>query len=235
MSNNTQPDPIDRALRALTSTAPPAGIEDRVLQRLAEQRITAPMSRSAWLRGAITGALAATTACAALFFTLRAHQTTLQTATVAGVPHSSRSLTRDEWEETPPPATSVALRSSAPCPGAPFMRDRQSANEWEEKSSSHPAHLIPASFAPSHPAPPAPLTAQERALVQLTRNASPALLASLSPAAQQKADAKRQADFDAFFAPSAAILKVDEEQKKALGISNDDDTPAPNSIKEGSL
>ena len=254
-----QPDnPIDtdlaRALAALRSAAPPTGMEDRILQnldaRLAEER-TATF-RSAWLRGALTGALAATAACAALFFTLRTpHSTVPQTN--AGVPHSSRSISRDEWEEGTPPATPVALHTGDPCPGAPSVRGPAlggNANGWDEKSSSgvphstrsisrdawdtRPPHLIPASFAPSHPAPPAPLTAQERALAELARKANPAMLAALSPAAQQKADAKRQADFDAFFAPSAEIRAVDEEQKKALGIS-DDEPAAPNSTKEGSL
>jgi len=114
------------------------------------------------------------------------------------------------------------------------MRSREDAHEWEEKASPRSAHLLPASFAPSHPAPPAPLTAQERALIELARKANPALLAALSPAAQQKADAKRQADFDAFFAPSAEVRKIDEEQKQALGIS-DDEPAAPTSSKEGSL
>jgi hypothetical protein len=264
MTDPNQPDnPIDnevaRTLAALRSATPPAGMEDRILYRL-DAHLTeshgAPFVRgpqdangwgalhSAWLRGALTGAFAAIAACAALFFALHtSHSTAPQT--IAAAPHA-------------PAATPVALNPNATCAGptdvrvphsssawvgngttsalgAPFMRSHQDAHEWGERTSTRSPHLISASFAPSRPAPPAPLTAQERALIQLTRNASPTLLASLSSAAQQKSDAKRQADFDTFFAPSAAIRAIDEEQKKALGIPDDDVPAATNPTQEGSL
>ncbi len=249
--------PIDidvaRALAALRSAAPPAGMEDRILQRLdarlAEPHQT-PALRSAWLRGALTGAFAATAVCAALFFVLRAHHAiTPQTRAIA-------------ISQPSPTATPVALSTEAPCSGpsdlrvphpgsaraggaataaevphasrivgAPFMHSREDAHERESTSPRSP-HFLPASFAPSHPAPPAPLTAQERALEELARNATPAELASLRP--KQKSDAERQADFDSFFAPSPEVQAIDDAQKKALGIS-DDEPAQPNSSKEGSL
>ncbi|HEY2861380.1 MAG TPA: hypothetical protein VGJ21_23420, partial [Terracidiphilus sp.] len=75
--------------------------------------------------------------------------------------------------------------------------------------------LIPASFAPSHPAPPAPLTAQERALVQLVRTASPAQLASLNPSAEQKSEAEREAAYKKFFAPSPELLAAEKAEEEA--------------------
>lgn len=241
------PDPIDHALAALRSAAPPAGMEDRILQRLdARAAIHQPTSalRSAWFRGAITGALAAITACAALFFVLHTHHATAPQTIAAAIAQSAPAATpvavntsslcngpTDSGRSHPSGAwmTRTNMTTGVPQTSRSLMRD-----DWENRTSHRSAHLLPASFAPSHPAPPAPLTAQERALAELVRKANPAMLAALSPAAQQKADAKRQADFDAFFAPSADIRAVDEEQKKALGISDDEPT-TPNSTKEGSL
>jgi hypothetical protein len=58
-----------------------------------------------------------------------------------------------------------------------------------------------ASFAPSHPAPVLPLTAQERALVRLVQTADPKLLAALSPETQAKVEAQEADNYNKFFAP----------------------------------
>jgi hypothetical protein len=61
-----------------------------------------------------------------------------------------------------------------------------------------------ASFAPSHPAPVLPLTAQERALVRLVQTADPKLLAALSPETQARVDAQEADNYNKFFAPAPA-------------------------------
>ena len=256
--NTQQPDPheadIARALSALRSAQPPTGMESRILSRLAEPQPASVFS-AAFLRGALTGALVATAACVALFFSLRTgHSTTSQTSVIT---HPA------------PIATPVALHTGDQCSGAPSIRDRKSADGWDEKSSlrtphpisawlgsstngarvphssqpyrdewegrsSHHPNLIPASFAPSHPAPPAPPTAQERALIQFVRTATPAQLAALSRSSEPKSDAEREAAFNKFFAPSPEVLAIDEAQKKALGLT-DDEPAAPKSSKEGQL
>jgi hypothetical protein len=259
-----QPDSVDkeiaRALTALRSAAPPAGMEDRILGNL-DARLAQPQAtsflHSAFLRGAFTGAFAATAACAALFFALRTPH--------AAIPHTV-AITHPASIAAP-----VALDTNHQCSSAPSLRDqpapsqtaspirtaqkadgaeepssralrasRASRDEWEVKSSRSP-HLIPASFAPSRPAPPAPLTAQERALAAFVRTATSTQLAALSAAAQQKADAEREAAFAKFFAPSPEILAADAAQNKALGITDDNESTAPaspapaNSTKEGQL
>jgi len=247
--NANQPDPheadIARALSALRSAQPPTGMESRILSRLAEPQPASVFS-AAFLRGALTGALVATAACVALFFSLRTpHPTPSQTT--ASVQRSST-------------ATPVALNTSTQCTSAPSIRDNRARaphpgsawvgnattdarvphssrallrDEWEVRSSHHP-NLIPASFAPSHPAPPAPPTAQERALIQFVRTATPAQLAALNRPSEPKSDAEREAAFNKFFAPSPEVLAIDEAQKKALGLT-DDQPAAPKSSKEGQL
>lgn len=67
------------------------------------------------------------------------------------------------------------------------------------------AEALPdASFAPSHPAPVLPLTAQERALVRLAQTADPKLLAALSPETQAKIEAQEADNYNKFFAPPPA-------------------------------
>lgn len=247
--NSHQPDPhdadVDRALSALRSAAPPAGMEDRILQTL-DARLGEPQPKSflhsAFLRGALTGALVTATACAALFFALRApHSTTPQTAATAHPAPIATPValhTSDQCSAVPSspqgshPSSAVganaALNAGVPHSSRVLWRD-----EWEGKSTRS-LRLIPASFAPSRPAPPAPPTAQERALIQLVRTASPAELAALSPAAEQKADAQRQAEFEKFFAPSPEIRAIDE----AEGVPDSSTgTPVPSAAtpKEGSL
>ncbi len=262
--DNRQPDQsIDRTLTALRSAAPPEGMEARIADRLAARGVphssrlggmsgilAALLPQSAWLRGALTGAVAASLAFAALLFaTHLTHPHPSQSvelnspalkgrgfsravsatqaegalapesispcapplthaapAILSRVPHSSRGLLRDEWEE----------QRRVPHPSSAWV--------GTATTTSHAAHLIPASFAPSHPAPPAPLTAQERALVQLVRTATPAELAALNPATQEKADADREAAFQKFFAPPPEPPAADKPQN---GPTDADNTTPP--------
>jgi hypothetical protein len=212
-----QPDPhdadVDRTLAALRSAAPPEGMEARIAERLAARDASAAASRfaaflpqSAWLRGALAGFAAASLAFAALLFaTHLIDPRTPQTANNSTAPATQSGH-----------ATNVALNTGQPCLDTTNARVPHASrgllrDEWEEgRTSASAAHLIPASFAPSKPAPPTPLTAQERALVQFVRTATPAELAALNPAAQQKADADRQAAFQKFFAPSPELLAAEK-------------------------
>jgi hypothetical protein len=254
-------DPIDRTLDALRNAAPPEGMEARVLQTLEAQRAAgctpsqpgAPFMRSrkdahewvashsAWLGGALTGALIATAACALAFYVTRPHRhtqpqlgantsqpshsitaTPVSMAANAATPctpdrvaHSSRGITHDELgTRVPHPGSAwvgnVATTTRVPHSSQPYR------DEWEVQHS-HAPRLIPASFAPSKPAPPTPLTPQERALAQLAAN--PAALAALTHTADQKSDAQREADFQKFFAPSPELVAAEKAQDEALGLA----------------
>ena len=262
-----QPDPVDidiaRTLAALNSAAPPEGMETRIAQRLAEERTPgAPflrsrqdahgwvVSHSAWLRGALTGALVATAACALILYTTRTHHpaqlqvaantshpitgtpVTLKTGDICmGAPSIRDGHGADGWDEHSPLAISTHSPGGVPHPSSAWVGNvptnaqvrhssRPYRDEWEEHSSfavsSRTPHLIPASFAPSKPAPPAPLTAQERALAELAAN--PAALAALSPSTD-KSDAQREADFQKFFAPPPELIAAQKAQDEALGLT----------------
>ena len=261
--NQPDPIDIDvaRALEALRSAEPPTGMEARILQtleanRVAHSRAAASrvsggafvLMRSTFFRGALTGALVATAAaCMAIFFAFHALHPAASPETA--VTHVQQQVI----------ATPVALNTGAPCQEA-HERDEISArgphavptwtgnppidahrvphpgSAWvgSEATTSRGPHLIPASFAPSHPAPPAPPTAQELALIQFVHTATPAQLAALNRPADGRSEAEREAAFNKFFGPSPEVLAIDEAQKKALGIT-DDEPAAPKTSKEGQL
>jgi hypothetical protein len=204
LEHRNHDDAIDKTLAALKRAAPPEGMEARILQRLQQPVPAAPFRWSdlltgsalagAWWRGALSGAATAMLLVGALLLAqhgLRArpqHAVSLIAATRTPSPAAL-------------PVAALSQRAAAndsrakPCttPGAMHVRIAAPARSTTMLSA--------ASFAPSHPAPVLPLTAQERALVRLVKTADPKLLAALSPETQAKVDAQETEDFNKFFAP----------------------------------
>jgi hypothetical protein len=207
-------------------------------------------SHSSWLRGALTGALVATAVCALAFYLTYRHtppqiaaRSSQPPRSTAATPVSMTSNTSAPCDIRVPHSTSawagnVAIASGMPHPGSASLR-KTATNDgvphpslfrdgWDEYTPSavlaHSPRLIPASFAPSKPAPPAPLTAQERALVQFAAN--PAALAALTHTATQKSDAEREADFQKFFAPSPELLAAQKAAEQAAHAGNTSPPPA---------
>jgi len=246
--NTQHDDAIDRTLGVLRDAAPPAGMETRIVQRLAEQRVNttedASLGRdlfarltpqSQWLRGAFCGAAAASLACAILFFATRPAHTPLQngSAAQAGGGPSQHGAAPQTVRTTP-----VSVRAevpagqsgNAPCGNPALIRAHNNSAAPRVYPSEDRPILRSASFAPSKPAPPTPLTAQERALIQLVRTASPAAVAALSPAAEQKADAEREAAFEKFFAPSPQLIAAEKAEEEAAH-SADGTSPQPTQVQ----
>lgn len=208
--------------------------------------IAAILPQSAWLRGALTGAFVATAACALAFYIVRpqrAAQSQIATNT-SQPPHSATATPVSMTANTAIPCDnplphsspdgvphrgsawvgSLATNARVPHPYASFA-DRWGEDRRPRTPSARTPHLIPASFAPSKPAPPAPLTPQERVLVQLAGN--PAALAALTHAATQKSDAEREADFQKFFAPSPELLAAQKAEEQAIHADGSGGTGAP--------
>lgn len=258
---HTQPDEsIDRTLAALHAAAPPAGMETRiaqnVAQRLAEQPSPTPvwrlfaaraMPQSLWLRGAITGFAAASLAFATFLVASHLAQTPSPTAANINSPGLkgrgfNRAVSATAADGTLlPEGASPCTPSLTPTHGAPSILSavRRDVRRAQSKAPdglavanavrpslaySSPMRLVPASFAPSQPAPPAPLTAQERALLQLARN--PAALAALNPAAEQRSEAEREAAYKKFFAPSPELLAAEKAEEEAVSSSTTTRQPA---------
>jgi len=197
-------DAIDKTLAALKTAAPPQGMEARILQRLQQHVPAAEFSWSdlfartalagAWWRGAITGAATAMLLVGALLLA----QHSLRTRPGHAQPAVSQVATaRNLAPAVVPVATSASARDSHanPCVTPGQLRTTRAVPIYRAESTHY------ASFAPSHPAPALPLTAQERALVQLAQTADPKVLAALSPEARAKTAAQEADDFNKFFTP----------------------------------
>jgi len=204
--HNNHDDAINKTLSALKSAAPPEGMEARILQRLQQHANAAPAApfhwrdlltgsalAVAWWRGALSGV-----ATALLFVgTLLLAQHSLRT--ISG--HAQPAVSQVHAPHNLAPVVASA-------PNAPSH-----ANPCVTPNLLHARHIVPAyraeasftaSFAPSHPAPVLPLTAQERALVRLVQTVNPKQLASFNFDAQEKAEAQEIDDFNKFFTPPPA-------------------------------
>jgi hypothetical protein len=222
---------VDKVLAALRDAAPPEGMEARIHQHLTQAAALPQLARArlrnmlagstlagAWARGALTGAAFALLAVAAVLLlqhSPRASHVPSQTAANnSAAPHAIA-----------PAATpvSVALTPqphSVPCAGSRLLH--------AQVPVSAPSNIYrAASFAPSHPAPELPLTAQERALARLAQTVDPKLLAALAPETQARLDAQETDNFNKFFAPPPAPPPAPDN---ASPIINDQSLTPP---KEG--
>jgi hypothetical protein len=199
LDHRNHDDAIDKTLAALKSAAPPQGMEERILHRLQLQPAPAAPFRwrdlfagsalaAAWWRGALTGLTTAMLLVGALLLA----QHTLRTKQPAvGQLAPTHNLA--------PTVLPVAVATPASSSRANLCPTQL------RPVRTYRAETLPdASFAPSHPAPVLPLTAQERALARLARTADPKLLAALSPETQARVEAQEADNYNKFFAPPPA-------------------------------
>ena len=234
LEHNHHDEAVDKVLAVLRDTAPPEGMQARIHQRLAAAPTSTPGSHwpvvvsrwkavfagstlaGAWARGALSGAAVALLAVAAVLLLQHSSRTNHSqvAANNSDAPHAIPPAA------TPVSAAPIAQPHSVPCVSPHLLR--------AQVPVSAPGNIYrPASFAPSHPAPELPLTAQERELARLAQTADPRLLAALAPEMQAKLDAQETDNFNKFFAPPPAPPPAPDN---ASPILNDQSLTPP---KEG--
>ncbi|HUD23340.1 MAG TPA: anti-sigma factor [Acidobacteriaceae bacterium] len=203
--HNNHDDAINKTLSALKSAAPPEGMEARILQRLQQSASAAPFLwrdlltgsalAGAWWRGALTGLAAAMLLVGILLL----------------AQHGLRPTSRHDVSQVAATRnlvpTPVSVAASPGCPAHAQVHRAWVGSTTGETIHArvHHAWIGPStSFAPSHPAPVLPLTAQERALVRLVQTVNPKQLASFNFDAQEKAETQEIDDFNKFFTPPPA-------------------------------
>jgi len=203
---NPHDESIDKLLASLGSAAPPEGMAGRIEQRIHRQAAASapsptrspdalgtPTPAAAWWRGALTGAAAATLAFG---LSLAGHRLLLSHAdgahTPIGVPPATAHVT---------PVSSAALAQPDPCAHPAVLHLRPAKPRPSAAPNIPHAGAYAESVAASHPAPPMPLTADERGLVQFARTAGPSQLASLNTEAQAKLQEEDATEFARFFNP----------------------------------
>lgn len=103
----------------------------------------------------------------------------------------------------PPASLEVAAKITQPLEPQPGMRRRAKVRTRRaELASADDSLAMREMRAPSRPAPPLPLTEQEKLLLRFVHAHSPEELAALDPAKWAAGDAKEKADFEKFFGQS---------------------------------
>jgi hypothetical protein len=218
---------IDRALSALRDAQPRHGLEGRILASLEHRTITAQPLRSHFsIHLALWTATAAAILAIASMMIL--HRRTVEPATQAVIlseashsdakskdPNTARATTNPEPFSTtnlahptqtvssrPERRSLAAVRSGETC-----ISDHRDAGcpaldaERQDGAATTPtdAQLLADLHAPSHPAPPLPLTSEEKLFLRMLRYGNLTQLAELNPEVRAKQSADETAAFKAFF------------------------------------
>lgn len=219
---------IDRALAAIREAQPRSGLNSRILASL-EQRVAAPQPARLGFSAHFalwTAASAALIAIASLF--VLHHQSTTpaqfskSTVILSG---ASRREAKSKDPEVARGETTVQPFSNTALAGAPPStriarqgrvrmlthtmptgvnkslgpRDRSVATHLGSDTTNPDAQALADLHAPSHPAPPLPLTRQEKLFLHMLRYGNATQLAELNPMVREKEDAAEATAFKAFF------------------------------------
>ena len=194
---------IDRLLAGLRQVQPPAGMDHRILDTLRDTGAHAPQHSASTRLFALpiwASALPAIVLVAAFAWnTLATHP--------AAIPRHSA------WPSTAPvlhaDVPAIPIPASGPTPQRTLSKASQprtrSAKAQPSKSLRAEDELALREMrASSHPAPPLPLTKQERLLLRMARRRDPDQIALLDPEARERQLAAGRKDVQDFFEPTTA-------------------------------
>ena len=185
---------IERLLAGLRDAEPQPGIEHRILEAMQARETVASVSFWNRLRPQTLPAFAiwlvSALAITGAFIAIALHQRWRIPA------DSSYPPTLAVRQKSP----SEAIRQKAPVPAR-----RPASRVWSKHS--RPVIPVPDLRAASFPAPPLPLTEQEKLLLRLTQRRNPEDTAILNPAAQAAQSAKANEQFQQFFGLNATEMR----------------------------
>jgi hypothetical protein len=185
---------IERLLAGLRDAEPQPGIESRMLEAMQARETVASVSFWNRLRPQTLPAFAMWLATALVitgaFVTIALHQ---RWSLPADSGHPPTLAVRQE-------SIAKAITRKTPVPA------RQPASRVGSKHS-HPVSPVPDLRAASSPAPPLPLTAQEKLLLRVADRRNPEDTAILNPAAQAAQSAKANEQFQQFFGMNATEMR----------------------------
>lgn len=200
---------IDRVLHALRTTEPPAGLEQRIAARLAQASEARTPSAASPAPSPIAGLLRAV--APAKLYTAAALTLAVASATLAILNHRSPADTvaparASSWAPALPQNSTVATTTTIPSPErAAAHAPHPSAVISPSPSPSAPdldQIALAETLAPSHPAPPMPLTAQEHLMLAASRPGQPIQLAELgatrAPLLPASAKSREEASIDRY-------------------------------------
>jgi hypothetical protein len=185
---------IERLLSALRDAEPSAAMAHRILQAMEAREAEASTPRWPRLRPVATWLAAAVAITGILIVAVAVHQqrrAPADTSSRGTAPHGTVPLVR----RTNQPEAVVQKASMAP---------RRPAKRGSRRP---PVSTGPETEAASFPAPPLPLTEQERLLLRLAHRRNPEDTAILNPAVQAVQSAKTTEQFQHFFGIDAIQMR----------------------------
>ncbi|MCU1323134.1 MAG: hypothetical protein JWM43_2783 [Acidobacteriaceae bacterium] len=183
-------DAMERILRGLREAEAPEGMERRILKGLEEGIAAEAVSSSGWLRMPVAGwGLGAAGLCALLLVAIGMYRTKLDSAHRTGVAAGTpRAATRQPEGEQKAPQRVAAIEPQ------PRLHVRRTVAVRSETALASDENVR------SLPAPPMPLTEQERLLLKVAHHHNdPELVAMLNPAVRAGREAEEQAEVAKFF------------------------------------
>ena len=198
---------IDIVLAALKATEPSPGFERRLLEALAAPSAASPRPARRWLSLPALARVRRSLPAAVPFFLAAALLLTLSFAFFHQ--HVARTST-----VTNQARTTLYPHDQLLAPSSLHQVERpQSVLRHTAPHSRLGRHGVPASHAPaqlaSFPAPPLPLTSQEKLLLRVAHAQNPQQSALLNPALRASLAARDNEDFQIFFASATAIPPED--------------------------
>jgi hypothetical protein len=232
---------IEKVLAGSRDAEAPAGMERRILERL-EGRVSVVEARSGWRRlvprwvtlptkalvggAALAGLVAVVLAIPAI---RRLGHAPVQSRSggVTGAPNEAAPAVAYREPERSSGESRVRLGTTATkVPDAGLVRVADSRETDSNDESVAMSEMQAASF----PAPPMPLTAQERLLLRLAHKVDPVEMATLDPKFRAMQDAEEKAEFQRFFGQTAT-KQADPAQ--AGGEPTPDQAAQPSTTDQG--
>jgi hypothetical protein len=184
---------IGRVLAGLRDAEAPAGMERRILKAVAARSAVPTAVGPRWARRiALAGMIAACLFIAITVIHRNGHPPTQARQRV--VAHPSTGLAATEHEASLLPNQSIAPIGKLARTTAPTRK--------VQLISIADAVLLSEMRAPSHPAPEAPLTNEERLLLRAVHLGDPQVMAMLNPEVRARQEAESEAEFQRFIEQS---------------------------------
>jgi hypothetical protein len=234
---------IDKVLAGLRDAEAPAGMERRILDGLEER--AAAGSRSGWRRllpvwlvapasPVATGALVGGVALAGLF------AVALAIPAIRRLGHAPVPSKRNSAAAGTPALAASQVAAKSAQPASPRSGAR-SLGKMKEETTAGGAVLdsdsvaLEEMHAASYPAPPMPLTEQERLLLRIVHKDDPVELAMLDPKLRALQDSEDKAEFQRFFGQSTKQPAPDPsmtEQAAPLQATTEQSTPEQSTTEQ---
>jgi hypothetical protein len=180
---------IDQLLHALGNIEPPTRLEERTAERVAA-RLSAATGRDTSRR--FYFAASSVAALAVLILAIAALHSRPKPAAIAQLPQAPVL----EPQFATQPRKLVAVHPTPSQHALPVV-----APTLPIASTDPDTIALAETLAPSHPAPPLPLTSQERLMLRILRSGEQEEIAALIPAERDALFAQDQAAFNEYFAP----------------------------------